>query len=54
MLTHVPSTGNLSDRVAHHLVSFIRAKKLRSGEQVPFELSVSSELGISRGIVREA
>jgi GntR family transcriptional regulator, transcriptional repressor for pyruvate dehydrogenase complex len=54
MLTHDPSTGNLSDRVAQHLVSLIRANKLRSGEQVPSELSVSSELGISRGIVREA
>lgn len=35
-------------------MSFIRANKLRSGEEVPSELSVSSELGVSRGIVREA
>ncbi|HEX3875638.1 MAG TPA: FadR/GntR family transcriptional regulator [Bryobacteraceae bacterium] len=49
-----PSTGNLSDRVAEHLISYIRANKLRSGDQVPSEVSVSSELGISRGIVREA
>jgi GntR family transcriptional regulator, transcriptional repressor for pyruvate dehydrogenase complex len=54
MLTREPSPGNLSDRVAEHLVAFIRANKLRPGEQVPSELSVSSELGISRGIVREA
>jgi DNA-binding FadR family transcriptional regulator len=54
MLNQNPSTANLSDRVAQHLVSYIREKKLRSGEQVPSELSVSSELGISRGIVREA
>jgi GntR family transcriptional repressor for pyruvate dehydrogenase complex len=47
-------SANLSDRVAQHLVSYIRAKKLQSGEEVPSELSISSELGISRGIVREA
>ncbi len=44
----------MSDHVAEHLVALIRAKKLRSGEEVPSELSVSAELGISRGIVREA
>ena len=49
-----PSRSSLSDFVAEHLVSYIRANKLRSGEEVPSELSVSSELGISRGIVREA
>ncbi|HXJ39333.1 MAG TPA: FCD domain-containing protein, partial [Bryobacteraceae bacterium] len=48
------SRGNLSDTVARHLVSYIRGRRLRSGEEVPSELSVSSELGISRGIVREA
>jgi DNA-binding FadR family transcriptional regulator len=50
----VERASNLSDRVAQHLVSHIRAKKLRSGDEVPSELSISSELGISRGIVREA
>lgn len=48
------STGSLSDQVAEHLVSFIKANKLRPGDEVPSELSVSAELGISRGIVREA
>lgn len=48
------SRSSLSDHVAQHLVSYIRANRLRSGEEVPSELSVSSELGISRGIVREA
>ena len=44
----------LSDRVAQHLVTLIRANKLRPGDQVPSEMSVSAELVISRGIVREA
>ncbi len=36
------------------MVTYIRENRLRSGDEVPSELSVSSELGISRGIVREA
>jgi DNA-binding FadR family transcriptional regulator len=48
------TTKNLSDHVAQHLMSYIRSHKLRSGDPVPSEVSVSSELGISRGIVREA
>src|SRR6266567_5390302 len=48
------SRSSLSDHVAEHLVSYIKANKLRSGQEVPSEMSVSSELGISRGIVREA
>lgn len=48
------SRSNLSDHVAQHLISYIRDNKLRLGEKAPSELSVSSELGISRGIVREA
>ncbi len=48
------SRSSLSDHVAQHLVTLIRENKLRSGDDVPSELSVSAELGISRGIVREA
>jgi DNA-binding FadR family transcriptional regulator len=48
------ANSNLADRVARHLISHIRSNRLRSGEEVPSELSISSELGISRGIVREA
>lgn len=48
------SRSSLADHVAQYLVSYIRESKLRSGEEVPSEVSVSSELGISRGIVREA
>jgi DNA-binding FadR family transcriptional regulator len=46
--------SSLSDHVAQHLISHIRSNRLRPGDEVPSELSVSSELGISRGIVREA
>jgi GntR family transcriptional repressor for pyruvate dehydrogenase complex len=48
------SRSSLSDRVAEHLVAHIRENKLRSGEEVPSEISVATDLGISRGIVREA
>jgi len=50
----IPSNGNLSDFVRQHLIDYIRTNQLRSGETVPSEMRVSSELGISRGIVREA
>ena len=48
------SNGNLSDYVSQHLINYIRTNQLRSGEMVPSEVRLSSELGISRGIVREA
>ena len=54
MSTPDRSRSSLSDHVAEHLVTHIRENKLRSGDEVPSELSVSAELGISRGIVREA
>jgi GntR family transcriptional repressor for pyruvate dehydrogenase complex len=50
----VPPNGNLSDFVRQHLIDHIRTNQLRSGATVPSEMRVSSELGISRGIVREA
>jgi DNA-binding FadR family transcriptional regulator len=48
------SHGNLSDYVSQHLIDYIRTNQLRSGAEVPSEVRVSSDLGISRGIVREA
>lgn len=48
------SNGNLSDYVSQHLINYIRANQLRRGAPVPSEMRVSSDLGISRGIVREA
>jgi GntR family transcriptional repressor for pyruvate dehydrogenase complex len=45
---------NLADRVAEHLIEYIRKNGLTSGQQVPSEIQVAAELGISRGIVREA
>lgn len=50
----IPTTGNLSDFVRQHLIEYIRINQLRSGATVPSEVRISSELGISRGIVREA
>jgi GntR family transcriptional repressor for pyruvate dehydrogenase complex len=55
MVSHtIPSNGNLSGYVRQHLIDFIRTNQLRSGATVPSEMRVSAELGISRGIVREA
>src|SRR5579872_5140401 len=48
------SNGNLSDFVREHLINFIRVNRLKSGDTVPSEVRVSMDLGISRGIVREA
>ena len=46
--------GNLSDRVAHHLMDHIRTNRLSSGSRLPSEVRLSADLKISRGIVREA
>jgi GntR family transcriptional repressor for pyruvate dehydrogenase complex len=55
IVSHTASgSGNLSDQVRQHLIDYIRTNQLRSGATVPSEMRVSSELGISRGIVREA
>jgi GntR family transcriptional repressor for pyruvate dehydrogenase complex len=48
------SSGNLSDFVREHLINYIRVNHLKSGDTVPSEVRVSVDLGISRGIVREA
>jgi DNA-binding FadR family transcriptional regulator len=40
--------------VRQHLIEHIHANQLKSGEIVPSEVKVSADLGVSRGIVREA
>ena len=45
---------NLSERVTKHLVRYIRENGLRTGDKVPSEVQASLDLGISRGVVRQA
>jgi DNA-binding FadR family transcriptional regulator len=45
---------NLSERVTQHLVKHIHDNDLKPGDRVPSEVQVSAELGISRGVVRQA
>jgi DNA-binding FadR family transcriptional regulator len=45
---------NLSERVSQHLVKHIQDNDLKPGDRVPSEVQVSAELGISRGVVRQA
>jgi GntR family transcriptional regulator, transcriptional repressor for pyruvate dehydrogenase complex len=45
---------NLSERVTQYLVKHIHDNDLKPGDRVPSEIQVSSELGISRGVVRQA
>ena len=46
--------NNLSDRVVQFLVKHIKDNDLKTGDKVPSEIQVSSELNISRGVVRQA
>jgi DNA-binding FadR family transcriptional regulator len=48
------TNGNLSDYVRQHLIAHIRTNQLRSGAIAPSEMKISADLGVSRGIVREA
>lgn len=48
------TSGNLSDRVVSYLIDYTRRHRLKSGEQVPSEGTLSTELKVSRGVVREA
>src|SRR5215813_9198645 len=50
----VRSEYNLSERVTRYLVKHIQDNDLKPGDQVPSEIQVSTELGISRGVVRQA
>ena len=54
--SNLPATfnGTVAERVASHLVSYIRHHNLSSGEPLPSELRLSRELAVSRGMVREA
>jgi DNA-binding FadR family transcriptional regulator len=45
---------NLSDRVARHLIEYIRDNRLQSGAPLLSEGRISEQLGVSRGIIREA
>jgi DNA-binding FadR family transcriptional regulator len=50
----IPASGNLSDRVVRYLIDYTRKHRLKSGEEVPSEGTLSNELKVSRGVVREA
>lgn len=45
---------NLSERVTQYLIKHIQENDLKPGDRVPSEVQVSGELGISRGVVRQA
>jgi len=45
---------NLSERVTQYLVKHIQQNDLKPGDRVPSEVRASGELGISRGVVRQA
>jgi GntR family transcriptional repressor for pyruvate dehydrogenase complex len=47
-------TNSLTARVTDYIFDYIRRQNLSSGQQLPSELRTSIELGVSRGIVREA
>lgn len=50
----VLSRDNLSEQVARYLSDYIRQHNLKPGQSLPSEMQVGKELGVSRGIVREA
>lgn len=54
LASKLPAAGNLSDRVVSYLIDYTRRRRLKSGEEVPSEGMLSSELKVSRGVVREA
>ena len=47
-------TDSLTMRVVNHIFEHIRKNQLSSGEVLPSELRTSTELQVSRGVVREA
>ncbi len=57
-LTRLPrrpaEKGTTVDRVAAVLVDHIRRHRLAAGSQLPSEVQMSAQLGVSRGAVREA
>jgi len=54
VLPNKSDSCSLSDHVAQHLIDHIRTNQLKSGEVVPSQMRISADLGVSRGIVREA
>lgn len=46
--------STLAEQVASHMREHIAKNQLRPGDILPAEIEVSQELGVSRGIVREA
>ena len=46
--------STLAEQVASHLREHIARNQLRPGDTLPAEVEISQELGVSRGIVREA
>jgi GntR family transcriptional repressor for pyruvate dehydrogenase complex len=46
--------GTLSDQVTEFVFKYIRDNQLKTGDTLPSEMRTSTELRISRGIVREA
>ncbi|MBB2144694.1 GntR family transcriptional regulator [Pedobacter sp. LMG 31464] len=47
-------TSSLVDRVEDSLVQLLQERKLKVGDSIPTELELSSSLGVSRTVVREA
>lgn len=48
------STSTLVDKVEHSILEYIKRKKLIPGDSLPNEMVLSTELGISRNVLREA
>jgi DNA-binding FadR family transcriptional regulator len=54
MKSTIGNGHNLSERVMQYLVKYIHDNDLKPGDRLPSEIQVSGELGISRGVVRQA
>src|SRR5258706_13286460 len=54
MKAHGRREPNLSERVTQYLIKHIQQNDLKPGDRVPSEVQLSGELGISRGVVRQA
>src|SRR6266545_5863352 len=54
MKAHGRHEYNLSERVSQYLTKHIQQNDLKPGDRVPSEVQVSGDLGISRGVVRQA
>lgn len=53
-MNDIVNRNNLSDQVAAYLRNYISSHGLKIGDSLPSEMEVCDELGVSRGIVREA